>query len=72
MGVHGLRHVLTPGSPTYAALKFGALAGIGGLTLAQRRRSRRRERPEATTEPPAAPARAPHPRSKKKRSRRRG
>jgi hypothetical protein len=73
--MHGLRHLLTPGTPGYAALKLGALAGVAGLHMAVRRRRRRGDPAgHATTAPEpehAAPAgRAPHPRSKKRRRRR--
>lgn len=76
--VHGLRHVLTPGTPVYGALKLGALAGIVGLKVAVGRRDRRgggeRHGTAAGGHDPVAAGpdrRDPHPRSKKKRRRRR-
>jgi hypothetical protein len=68
-----LNHLLTPGSPGYAALKLGAVASVFGLQFALRRRAGRGHEdaaePVAATDEPAR--RSPHPRSKKKRRRRR-
>jgi hypothetical protein len=73
-GMHGLRHLLTPGSPGYAALKLGAVAGVIGLRVALHRRSTRAHRDAGEAAPPAETSaqarRSPHPRSKKKRKRR--
>jgi hypothetical protein len=74
--LHGVRHLLSPGTPTYAALKVGAVAGFVGLQFAVRRRAADRRGPaehgsdggEGKSSP--APQRT-HPRSKKKRRRRR-
>jgi hypothetical protein len=72
--LHGLRHVLTPGTPGYAALKTGAVAVAFAAQYAVRHRTRRRGHPHdgpPTLEPShEAPGRS-HPRSKKKRRRRR-
>ena len=68
--MHGIRHLLTPGTPGYAALRVGAMASLAGLGFAARRRGRRNA-PEAPSEPGPARSRSPHPRSKKKRRRRR-
>jgi hypothetical protein len=70
--VHALRHILTPGTPTYAVLKLGAVGSLFGLQYALRRRARDHQ----AAEPPAAESRSesrrgPHPRSKKKRRTRR-
>jgi hypothetical protein len=68
--LHGLRHVLTPGTPGYAALKLAAVGGVVGLQFALRRRDARHEPP--APEPVHQPSPRPHSRSKKKkRSRRR-
>jgi hypothetical protein len=69
--MHAVKHLLTPGTPGYALLKMGALGGMFALQYSVRKRSRR----EGTTEPeavaPPSPRRDPHPRSKKKKRRRR-
>jgi hypothetical protein len=66
-------HPLTPGSPAYAVLKISAVGGLIGLRVLMARRSRRNE--ESAAEAPApveqAPARRPHPVSRRKRKRRR-
>jgi hypothetical protein len=66
-------HLLTPGSPAYAALKVGAIGSIFALRFAMVRRNKGES---AATEPetvqPAEPVRRdPHPVSKKKKRRRR-
>ena len=69
--MHSVRHLLQPGTPSYAALKLAAVGGVVGVQLAVRRRGRARgehplEAPEASDTPsPSRPR--PHPRSKKKR-----
>jgi hypothetical protein len=72
----GLRHLLAPGTPTYAVLKLSALAGVAGLSFAVRRRARHApphsaEDARATSPEPESSRRSPHPRSRKKRRRRR-
>jgi hypothetical protein len=72
--VHGIKHLLDPGTSSYAALMVSAVAGFAGLQFALRRRSRGRhdgEHAHATHESVAAERRTPHPRSKKKKHRRR-
>jgi hypothetical protein len=71
-----LRHLLAPGTPTYAALKLSALAGVAGLSLAARRRQRRHAPPTAghsrdVVSHDESPRRPAHPRSRKKRRRHR-
>ena len=66
-------HLLTPGSPAYAALKVGAIGSIFALRFAMVRRNKGES---AATQPetvqPAEPVRRdPHPVSKKKKRRRR-
>ena len=66
-------HLLTPGSPAYAALKIGAIGSIFALRFALVRRNRGEP---AATEPETVQAaepvrRNPHPVSKKKKRRRR-
>ena len=66
-------HLLTPGSPAYAALKIGAIGGIFALRFALVRKNRG-ESAAAESEPvePAEPVRrTPHPVSRKKKRRRR-
>ena len=65
-------HLLTPGSGGYAVLKFGTVAGVVGLRFAVSRRSKQPGKPAepAPDVPAESPRRTPHPRSKKKRSRR--
>jgi hypothetical protein len=71
VGVHAVRHLLSPGTPTYALLKVGALTSIFGLQYALRRRARGGGAPDERAAPAEPqPARA-HPRSKKKKRRRR-
>jgi hypothetical protein len=71
-----LGHLLTPGTPTYAVLKVGALAGVAGLSFAVRRRAKHTP-PHAADDgrgpgsEAEAARRAPHPRSQKKKRRRR-
>jgi hypothetical protein len=72
----GLGHLLTPGTPTYAVLKVGALAGVAGLSFAVRRRARHTPPHAADDGRPAGSEpeplrRSPHPRSQKKKRRRR-
>jgi hypothetical protein len=69
--VHTLRHLLTPGTPVYGLLKLASVGLLFGL-YATRGRSAGRTDPEPAAEdaPPARPQR-PHPRSRKKRRRRR-
>lgn len=73
--LHGLKHALEPGSSSYAALKMSAVAGVAGVNMALRRRSRRHvaEEAEAATQAERAQEqrRTPHPRSRKKKPRRR-
>ena len=66
-------HLLTPGSPAYAALKIGAIGSIFALRFALVRRNKDKT---AAAEPEAVQAaepvrRNPHPVSKKKKRRRR-
>ena len=66
-------HLLTPGSPAYAALKVGAIGSIFALRFALVRKNRG-EHGAAEAEPveAAVPVRRdPHPVSKKKKRRRR-
>jgi hypothetical protein len=67
-----LGHLLTPGTPTYAVLKVGALAGVAGLSFAVRRRAKHTP-PRAADDgsEPESVRRSPHPRSQKKKRRRR-
>jgi hypothetical protein len=68
-------HVLTPGSPSYAALKLSAIGGLVALRFVMARRGRARQEPTSEPPPPPAPERrpTPHPVSvRKKRRRRRG
>lgn len=72
--LHGLRHVFDPGTPTYAALKVSAVAGVAGAQVALRRRAKRRQadaEAAATAERAQDARRSPHPRSRKKKRRRR-
>jgi hypothetical protein len=70
--MHAVRHLLTPGTPGYSALRLSAVAGVFGLQFALRRRSRGSgEHPAEPAEAAAPSRRDPHPRSKKKRPRRR-
>jgi hypothetical protein len=65
-------HVLTPGTPAYAALKLSAIGGLVALRFVMARRGRAKQEPAAEQ---TAPVRhpSPHPASaKKKRRRRRG
>jgi hypothetical protein len=66
-------HLLTPGSPAYAALKIGAIGGIFALRFALVRKNRGEHAPaEADQAEDLAPVRRdPHPVSKKKKRRRR-
>jgi hypothetical protein len=66
-------HPLTPGSPAYGALKIGAIGSIVALRFALVRRNKSRdEETEPDAVEVAAPARKPHPVSKKKKRKRRG
>jgi hypothetical protein len=66
--VHALRHILTPGTPTYAALKLGAVGSVVGLQYALRRRARDHHAAQLpVAESRSESRRGPHPRSKKKR-----
>lgn len=70
--MHTLRHLLAPGTPSYAILKLGAVAVVIGLQLALRRRPPEpadAPEPERRSSEPVAGSRV-HPRSKKKRRRR--
>lgn len=67
-------HLLTPGSPAYAALKVGAIGSIFALRFALVRRNRGGAQAGAEPEPAEAAVpvrRDPHPVSKKKKRRRR-
>ena len=67
-------HVLTPGSPAYAALKVGAIGSIFALRFALVKRGRGGTTAGSAPEPveAAVPVRRdPHPVSKKKKRRRR-
>jgi hypothetical protein len=70
--VNALRHLLTPGTPAYAALKIGAVGGVLGLQHVVRRRAARDHHaaPREATSQDESRTR-PHPRSRKKRRRRR-
>ncbi|HEY6779125.1 MAG TPA: hypothetical protein VI122_21685 [Thermoleophilaceae bacterium] len=68
-------HVLTPGSPAYAALKLSAIGGLVALRFVMSRRGKaKREHAPEQAAPPAPERRpTPHPVSaRKKRRRRRG
>jgi hypothetical protein len=66
--VHALPHILTPGTPTYAVLKLGAVGSMFGLQHALRRRARDHNGAELrAAESRGGSRRRPHPRSKKKR-----
>jgi hypothetical protein len=68
-------HVLTPGSPAYAALKLSAIGGLVALRFVLSRRARTKREPAAEPAGPTATERrpSPHPVSaRKKRRRRRG
>jgi len=71
--MHTLRHLLTPGTPSYAILKVSSLAALFGLQHAVRRRSARTRPaepdPEALASEPSLGSRE-HSRSKNKRRRR--
>ena len=65
-------HLLTPGSPAYAALKVGAIGSIFALRFALVRRNKGNgaaHEPEPVEVAP--PVRRPHPVSKKKKRRKR-
>jgi len=65
-------HLLTPGSPAYAALKVGAIGSIFALRFALVRRNRDKPAAEPEALLPAEPVRrTAHPVSKKKKRRRR-
>jgi hypothetical protein len=64
-------HPLTPGSPAYALLKVGAVGSIVALRFALTRRNRDQDDAASEQAPAAAPARSPHPVSRKKKKRRR-
>jgi hypothetical protein len=65
-------HVLTPGSPAYAALKLSAIGGLVALRFVMARRGRAKKEPVSEQRPPVR-RQSPHPVSaKKKRRRRRG
>jgi hypothetical protein len=65
-------HVLTPGSPAYAALKLSAIGGLVALRFVMARRGRAKKEPVAEQTAPVR-RQSPHPVSaKKKRRRRRG
>jgi hypothetical protein len=65
-------HVLTPGSPAYAALKLSAIGGLVALRFVMARRGRAKQEP-ASEQPAPVRRPSPHPVSaKKKRRRRRG
>ena len=65
-------HLLTPGSPAYAALKVGAIGGIFALRFAMVRKKKADDH-GAQPEPVevAPPVRQAHPVSKKKKRRKR-